>query len=249
MRRRELPIFLRFLIRKYQEFQEKGIDPREWRLPPLHEISKRLGNSVPNLREQLAVARAMGFVDAKPKVGIHLLPYSFRPPVSLSLRVAVAIDRDFFDYFLDLRRRLEKAYFLEAVQLLTEEDKQELQRLVDEAFDKLSEDPIRIPHREHRDLHLTIYRRLENPFVRGLLEAFWDAYEAVGHNRYKDLDYLRKIWAFHKEMVQAIIEGDYERAYQALVDHLGMLEQRKARPAVAVPTAEYRTSDLWEDEL
>lgn len=248
MRRRELPIFLQYLIRKYQEFQKEGLDPKEWRLPPLHKISERLGNSVPNLREQLAVARAMGFVEAKPKVGIHLLPYSFRPPVSLSLRVAVSIDRAYFDYFLDLRRRLEKAYFLEAVQLLTEEDKQELQALVDEAFAKLNEDPIRIPHREHRDLHLIIYRRLDNPFVRGLLEAFWDAYEAVGHNRYKDLEYLRRIWAYHRRMVQAIMREDYEEAYRALVEHLGMLEQRKARPVVAIPATEYRP-DLWEDEF
>ncbi len=244
MRRKELPIFLQYLIRKYREFQEQGVDPKEWRLPPLHQISELLGSSVPNLREQLAVARALGFVEAKPKVGIHLRPYTFRPPVSLSLQVAVAMDRHHFDQYLDLRRRLEKMYFMEAVQSLTEEDKQELKVLVDEAFQKLSEDPIRIPHREHRDLHLIVYRRLDNPFVRGLLEAFWDAYEAVGLSRYKDLEYLRTIWDYHKRMVQAIMEDDYQAAYQALVQHLGMLEQRKEQPAVQPSIV-----GMWEDEF
>ncbi len=245
MRRKELPLFLQYIIRKYREFRERGVPPSEWRLPPLHKISEQLGSSVPNLREQLAVARAMGFVDAKPKVGIHLRPYSFHPPVSLSLQVAVAMDRHHFDQFLDLRRRLEKAYFLEAVQTLTEEDKRELVRLVEEAKRKLSEDPVRIPHREHRDLHLIVYRRLNNPFVRGLLEAFWDAYEAVGLSRYRNLEYLRTLWGHHERMVNAIMEGDYQAAHQALVQHLGMLETREEQPQTPVPVG----SGLWEDEF
>ncbi len=199
---------------------------------------------MPNLREQLAVARAMGFVDAKPKVGIHLKPYSFHPPASLSLQVAVAMERHYFDQFLDLRRRLEKTYFLEAVQRLTEEDKRELVRLVESAKQKLGDNPVRIPHREHRELHLTVYRRLDNAFVRGLLEAFWDAYEAVGLSRYRELDYLRTLWSHHERMVSAIMEGDYQAAYQALVEHLGMLETRKEQP---------ETPPLmvggWEDEF
>lgn len=243
MRQRELPILLQYLIRRYREFMEEGLDPSEWRLPPLHDISAQLGNSVPNLREQLAVARAMGFVSAKPKVGIYLKPYSFYPPISLSLRVAVSLDRWYFDQYLDLRRRLERMYFLEAAQRLTEEDKQYLKSLVDAAWQKLQEDPIRIPHREHREFHMTIYRRLENPFVQGLLAAFWDAYETVGLNRYQDLDYLRTLWTHHQAIADAIMEGDYEKAYEVLDKHLGMLETRKEQPKpVSIPAS-------WEEEF
>ncbi len=231
MRRRELPVLLQYIVRKYREFRNNGVDPKSWRLPPLHQISQQLGNSVPNLREQLAVARALGFVTAKPKVGIYLQPYSFQPPVSLSLRVAVSIDRTYFDQYLDLRRRLEREYFLEAVQALTEEDKQYLRQLVEAAWAKLNDDPVRIPHREHREFHLTIYSRLDNVFVQGLLASFWDAYETVGLNRYRELDYLRTLWEHHEAIVDAIMAGDYEKAYEVLDKHLGMLEQRKEQPS------------------
>ena len=40
--------------------------------------------------------------------------------------------------------------------------------------------PIHIPHKEHREFHTAIYRHLNNPFVLGILDAYWDAYEFVG---------------------------------------------------------------------
>ena len=45
------------------------------RLPSLPEISKELGLSVPTLREQMEVARVMGFSEAKPRMGIRRLAY------------------------------------------------------------------------------------------------------------------------------------------------------------------------------
>jgi DNA-binding GntR family transcriptional regulator len=56
--------------------------------------------------------------------------------------------------------------------LLTLADQAELQALIQRAFEKLDGHPIQIPHSEHRQLHLTIYSRLNNPFVNGVLEAF-----------------------------------------------------------------------------
>ena len=62
---------------------------------------------------------------------------------------------------------------------------------------KLSQDRIQIPHPEHRAFHLTIYSRLHNPFVLGLLEAYWDGYEAVELNTYADYGYLQEVWSYH----------------------------------------------------
>ncbi len=45
------------------------------------------------------------------------------------------------------------------------------------------------PWKNIEAFHLTIFKHLENPFVLGLLEAYWDAYEAVELNRYADYRY------------------------------------------------------------
>lgn len=212
--------FLHFLVMQGLGNCEDTVD-----IPPLKTLSKQTGVSVTSLREQLSVARAFGFVDVRPHRGIRRLPYRFAPAVQTSLSYAISLDRRNFDYFSDLRRHIEGNYWFEAVEKLTDEDKIQLVELVDHAWEKLEGSPIRLPHHEHRQLHLIIYGRLENPFVNGILEGYWDAYEEVGLSRYTDLEYLKRVWHYHKEIVDAISKGDYEGGYRLLVEHMGLISK------------------------
>ena len=194
-------------------------------LPSLKDLSLELGISISALREQLQVAKALGLVDVRPRLGIRLQPYSFTPAVDTSLCYAIEQDRSYFEDFVDLRRHLELAYFPQAVDLLQEEDHQELRRLVDSAWKKLRSKPARIPHEEHRQLHLAFYRRLENVFVTGLLEAYWDAYEAVGLNVYTDFEYLEQVWRYHEQLVEIAIEKDETRGRKILQEHFELMDR------------------------
>jgi DNA-binding FadR family transcriptional regulator len=204
---------------------EQGFEVGD-RLPPLTDLSDEIGISVGKLREQLEVARMLGLVEASPRRGITRTEYSFLPPVRLSLLTALAMDRQAFDLFSGLRIHLETAYWDEAVALLTEQDYAHLRALVAAAKSKLRQQRIQIPFPEHRELHLAIYRRLNNPFVVGLLEAYWDAYAAVELNTYADLAYLEQVWDYHERMVGAIIAGDVGYGKQLLVEHMQLLSQR-----------------------
>ncbi len=168
----------------------------------------------------------LGLVEASPRRGITRTAYSFLPPVRLSLLTALAMDRHAFDLFSGLRIHLETAYWDEAVALLTPQDHAHLHSLVLAAKSKLHQKRIQIPSPEHRELHLSIYRRLNNPFVVGLLEAYWDAYEAVELNTYADIAYLEQVWDYHERMVEAIVAGDAVYGKQLLVEHMQLLSQR-----------------------
>jgi len=196
------------------------------RIPSLDEIKDELGISVSKLREQLEVARALGIVEVRPRTGIIRKNYSFTPAVLQSLRYAVTLDPSFFEMFSSLRKHVEGAYWLEAVEVLQTEDHALLQDLMTKAWDKLRGHPIKIPHSEHRQLHLTVFHRLENPFVLGILEAFWDAYEVAGLNLYADYGYLQEVWSYHQKMVDAICEGDFEASHQAFIQHTDLLYHR-----------------------
>lgn len=197
------------------------------RLPSLVDLSSRLGVSTASLREQLEVARALGLVEVRPKIGIRRLPYTFTPAVLKSLAYAASIDPAFyFAQYADLRMHVEAAYWHKAVNLLNAEDHARLQALISQAFEKLHGEPIQIPHNEHRELHLCIYHRLNNPFVTGILEAYWEAYEAVGLNMYTDIRYLLNVWEYHQKMVDAICSGDSAGGYRALIEHTDLLQQR-----------------------
>lgn len=199
----------------------------EQSLPALTVLRQELGVSVASLREQLEVARALGFVEVRPRVGIRRQPYSFFPSVRQSLQYALALDHNHFETFANLRNHVESAYWFEAVEKLTDADKTELQAILARAWEKLRGTPIQVPHEEHRKLHLLVYSRLNNPFVTGLLEAYWDAYEAVGLNVFAGgYEYLEQVWTYHQQMVDAICKGDYESGHQALIEHTDLIAQR-----------------------
>lgn len=198
-------------------------------------MSAELGLSVSSLREQLEVARAIGLVEVRPRTGIRRLPYTFFPAVRQSLSYAIALDWLYFLKYADLRNHIEAAYWDEAVRNLHEEDYVLLQSLIEQAWNKLQGLPIQIPHHEHRLLHTSLYKRLNNPFVEGLLEAYWDAYEGVGLNLYTDLGYLKQVWNYHQIMVDSILAGDFTAGYHALVIHKDLLFQRSLPEAVGSP--------------
>jgi DNA-binding FadR family transcriptional regulator len=209
--------FLHFLASHAQA--EQGI-------PALTELSAELGVSVAGVREQLEVARALGFVEVRPRTGIRRLPFTFLPAVRQSLGYAITLDENYFYAFADLRKHVEAAYWHEAAIKLTDTDKVELRLIVDQAWKKLRGTPAQIPHEEHRKLHLAIYSKLNNSFVTGILEAYWEAYEAVGLNVYSDYRYYEEVWNYHQQMVDAIISGDYEAGYRALIDHTDLIYHR-----------------------
>ncbi len=194
-------------------------------LPSLKDLSVELGVSVASLREQLEVARALGLVEVKPRLGMKRKPYSFAPAVMKSLEYAIALNKDHFLAYADLRKHIETAYWHEAVKALTADDHETLRRLLARAWEKLRGSPIEIPHPEHRELHLTIYRRLNNPFVTGLLQAYWEAYEAVGLNFFTDYHYLTEVWQYHQKMVDSICSNDIDAGYQALAEHSDLIHQ------------------------
>ena len=210
--------FLRYLL-------TNGCEPGA-RLPSLDEISGEIGISVGKLREQFEVARMLGLVEASPRRGIRCLPYDFRPAVRLSLMVALALEPGAFRSFSTLRIHLETAFWEEAVALLTDEDKAHLHELVAQAKAKLNNERAQIPFAEHRAFHLGIFCKLENPFVLGLLEAYWDAYDAVELSTYADYSYLHGglgLSPAHRRCL--VTPSDYTAGKEALIQHMRLIDK------------------------
>jgi len=197
-------------------------------LPTLNELSQELAVSVASLREQLEVARALGLVEVKPgRGGTRRRHFSFTPAIRQSLGYALALDDLHFRKYSELRNHVESAFWYEAINKLTPENKDQLQDIIARAWEKLGRDPIQVPHEEHRNLHLLIYSQLENPFVTGILEAYWDAYEAVGLNVFAGgYEYLQEVWQYHQVMVESICTGNDKAGYEALVAHTDLLYHR-----------------------
>lgn len=195
------------------------------RLPTIAELhtEEHLGISTSKVREQLEVARALGLVEVRSNTGMRLKDYSFTPAVRLSLFCALAKDLGNFELFSELRKHIEIAFWHEGCSLLTPEDKAGMRACIEQAHTKLSDRWIQIPNAEHRAFHMTVFHRLNNPFVIGLLEAYWDAYDAVELNRYSDYDYLQQVWEYHARILDAICADDFDSAQQLFIEHTQLL--------------------------
>jgi DNA-binding FadR family transcriptional regulator len=193
------------------------------RLPALTELSEELEVSVSKLREQLELARHFGLVSVRPRLGIRREKFDFHPAVSTAMFFGLTTGEASFEQFSELRKTIETSMWSEAVQRLNSEDKAALQKIVRQAWDKLRGHPIHIPNGEHRALHLKIFSRLENPFVQGILKAYWDAYEAIELTRFADYQYWLDVWNYHEQIVEAICNEDFVNGRTILVEHFELL--------------------------
>lgn len=212
-----------------QYLREHQLAPGD-RLPPLQEISAKVGISVGKLREQLEVARCLGLVSVRPRVGIQREPFSFSTAVRPGVIFSLGTGETHFSQLAQLRRAIEDSFWHEAVACLTAVDKEQLQQIVCQAREKLHGVPVHIPNGEHRLLHLTIFSRLDNPFVKGLLEAYWDAYEASELTRYARYEYWLEVWHYHEQIVEALISGDFEQGRQLMRQHYQLLPMTPTAP-------------------
>ncbi|MEZ4618515.1 MAG: hypothetical protein R2867_23780 [Caldilineaceae bacterium] len=69
---------------------------------------------------------------------------------------------------------------------------------------------------------MTIFRRLQNPFVLGLLDAYWDGYEAVELNTYADYRYLQKVWQYHAKLSMPLLRVTMT-GRKLLIEHMQLL--------------------------
>ena len=211
--------FLNYIVRQ-------GFQPGD-RLPSIQELTNdsHLDMSANKVREQLEVARTMGWVEVRSKRGTRIKTYAFTPAVRLSALYAMACGES-FESFASLRNHVESAYWNEACALLHKEDLAIMQACIDGANEKLDSPTIHIPNPEHRLFHLTVFKHLDNTFVLGILEAYWDLYEEVGINRYMEYSYLRQVWDYHSMILDLIRDNEFDKAQQAFVEHTRLLRHQ-----------------------
>jgi DNA-binding FadR family transcriptional regulator len=194
------------------------------RLPTITELSRELGVSVSKIREELEVVRTLGLVQIKPRTGTLVQEFDFGPAATLSVLYALGLNRSHFYDFAQVRKHIELSFWQDAVTQLTPDDISMLRQLVARAQEKLSCTPIEVPFEEHRALHLLFFKHLANPFVQGLLEAYWTAYEVVGVGFYAELSYLREVWTYHERVVECVARGEFEAGRLALQEHMALLK-------------------------
>jgi len=202
-------------------------EDNDQRIPPLNELSKQLGISVATLREQLEEARSLGIVEVKPKAGIRKLPYNFSSALKPGLNYAIHGGCISYTQFADLRKHLESAYFIEATQKMDTDMMDQLDDLVKSAIEIIKNNPGKVPAEEHRAFHTLIYKNLNNQYLDGILDAFWEVYHLSGLEVYPDFTYVERVWQYHARIVEQLRNRNYSAGLSLLIEHMDLLNQRE----------------------
>lgn len=196
-------------------------------IPSIAQLSEDLGLSTAAVREQLEVARQLELVDIKTKIGIQTRPFSLSPALCLILRYGMDIQPELIWEITSIRQHLELSYWQEAVVRLSHKDVEHLDEVIDLAMKKIQENPVVLPLEEHSEFHLSIYRPLNNSFLNGVLETYWQLSQESEYRMYSDQVYLENVWAYHQKIQQAIATKEYDVGYQALMTHFELVRTQK----------------------
>jgi DNA-binding FadR family transcriptional regulator len=199
-----------------------GFKPGD-RLPAEREFMKGLAVGRSTVREVIRQFQALGIVESRKGSGTYLLRSVSADTVHMPLSFDSARLRDVLLQTLDVRRGLEAEASAIAAIRRNEADLREIAVKL--------EAMVAAHHREGtagpQDLafHLAVYDATHNPLFPQLLEQMREAFESFWEQPFARPDFARRSFPFHRELYDAIVARDTERARQKTLAILDIVEE------------------------
>ncbi|WP_181419692.1 FadR/GntR family transcriptional regulator [Arthrobacter psychrolactophilus] len=238
------------LVRDVQEsikqlIFESGLLPGD-PMPTEFELMSELGVSRNSVREAMKVLEALGIVVIKRGTGMFVGEITldgFVEQLEFHGRLSHLNGHDNLNNVLQIRELLEMGLL---DQLLTSGsiDPQEIQLLEDlttrmEAAAAHGEKSTSLDS----EFHHALYVSLGNPIVTKLLNAFWTIFNSLADTLRPTTETPMDIALKHREILEAVKEGNRERAAAAMTDHFADIHHRLARVDLAVGEATNRKAE------
>ncbi|RDU96724.1 FadR/GntR family transcriptional regulator [Trinickia dinghuensis] len=200
-----------------------GLQPGD-RLPTERELMETLGVGRSTVREVIRQFQARGIVESRQGSGTYLLRAISSETIHVPLTIdpGTAVVRDKLMLTLEVRRGLEGEASAVAAVRATRKDIAKIEQALD------------IMERRHRAeggagdedrrFHLAIYDATHNPLFRQLLEQMQDAFDSFFKEPFDRPDFAHRSFRFHRELFDAIRDGDAALARQKTLDILAVVE-------------------------
>lgn len=203
-------------IREY--IAQSNLKPGDM-LPPAADIAAKLGVSAGSLREALRALEAIGVLETRHGIGTFVRAYDFAPILE-NLSYSLLFERDNLRDLVQVRAALEVGLLPEAIRALDQTDLNRLDAIVArmaETNDCIEED---------RQFHLALYQHLQNRVVNQLLDVFWIVYHDLSNRLVISNPRLLDRYHMHAPILQAVREGDSDKAIAAMRAHFSEIATR-----------------------
>jgi GntR family transcriptional repressor for pyruvate dehydrogenase complex len=199
-----------------------GLRPGD-RLPPERQMMTDLSVGRSTVREAIRTLQAVGVLESRMGSGTYLVRAVSPDAIHIPLTIDTSTLRDRLLQTLDVRRGLEIEASALAAQRRTHEDVARLEaRLAEMERVHLEKGTA---GREDLAFHLAIYDSTHNPLFPQLLEQMREAFERFWHKPFDRPDFARRSFPFHRELFDAIRDGNEERARERTLAILRVVEE------------------------
>jgi GntR family transcriptional regulator, transcriptional repressor for pyruvate dehydrogenase complex len=201
---------------EYFKFGEK--------LPPERELAKRLGISLPSLREALRALSILGIAEMRPGSGTYLrssMSDWSSEPFSLLFHLRQPIQIDLFEARMGIEGILAEL----AAKKRTEEDLQAMETALQKMRAHLEDKKGYIKY--EIEFHQAIIRAAKNAILEDFMEKM---YKVLFESRKRTVEQLKDVYResylAHYQMYRHIKDRDSKKARQAMVKNLSEVEKR-----------------------
>lgn len=193
------------------------------RLPTERALMNALEVGRSTVREVIRQMQALGIVESRKGSGTYLLKTVSTTTVHVPLSFDTSRLRDALLQTLDIRRGLEAEASVLAARRRTAEDLAIMEAKLDE-MERVHLDK-GTAGREDLAFHLAIYDAAHNPLFRQILEQMREAFERFFDKPFDRPDFARRSFPFHRELFQAIADGDANLARAKTIAILDVVEE------------------------
>ncbi|WP_299935145.1 FadR/GntR family transcriptional regulator [uncultured Pelagimonas sp.] len=205
-----------------------GILKEGRKLPSERELAEAMGVSRPKLREALQTLESRGLVTVRHGEGSFIASLTGRAMSPALLALYARHGRAFYDY-LEYRREQEGFAARIAALRATSSDKERLTEIIAEMQSAWENDDLDASQEADLRLHVAVVDASQNTTLIHMMASVYDlTRQGVFYNR----KFLRtmdgtgeRLLQQHKDIVDAILDGDADRAEQAARVHMDFVEE------------------------
>ncbi|WP_075213989.1 FadR/GntR family transcriptional regulator [Mongoliimonas terrestris] len=199
-----------------------GLKPGD-KLPTERELCAALDVGRSTVREVIRQLQALGIVESRKGSGTYLLRMVSAGTIHVPLTFDTTHLRDVLLQTLDVRRGVEAEASVIAARRRTPEDL----RVIEEKLDQMERVHLEkgTAGREDLAFHLAIYDATHNPLFRQLLEQMREAFERFWDKPFDRPDFARRSFPFHRQLFEAIRDGDEAAARATTIAILDIVEE------------------------
>lgn len=193
-------------------------------LPSEGQIASELGVSKSTVRESVRRLETLGYIKVVHGVGLRVGTFSIRPVVR-ALPYDLLNRAQGLNDILEVRTVIEESFLVRAAVHMTDEHLDALERITSEMEATSTEGDV--DPRLDEAFHQALYEPIDNRLVMDLISAFWELFDSARHA----LDFSSNFRGVqeHREIVEALRDGDEHRIRTAMREHFRQLEHELAR--------------------